>query len=96
MRAAARLAIICFGSLSLVACIAPDREATDDEMFYDEGVGGDDGTNDDNDDDKHRCDDGDTKKCRIKIGEHEGVVTCVDGLRTCEDGEWSECEGFDS
>jgi hypothetical protein len=39
------------------------------------------------------CDEGAVEACRIKLGEHNGVTTCVEGTRTCVDGEWSDCEG---
>lgn len=77
-----------FFFLLLLACGDPDREDHDAvPMEYDAGGAGGQPS--------YRCDDGDTKKCRIKIGDHEGVVTCVDGLRTCEDGAWGPCEAYD-
>jgi len=39
------------------------------------------------------CTEGATRTCTIVVGEHGDVVTCLEGLRTCRDGVWSECEG---
>ena len=71
-----------------IACGDVDRDAHDVaplDADASRGAGGE-------DDVGHRCDEGDTRKCRIKIAEHEGVVTCAEGVRTCVDGAWSECE----
>ena len=83
--------VCCLSFFLLIACGEPDREAREGDPFdYEEAAGGagGDGTG-------HQCDEGDTKKCRIKIGDHEGVVTCVDGERTCVDGDWSDCEAIE-
>lgn len=81
----------CLSFVVLLACGDPDREARDGEpLDYEEAAGGAGGE----DVVGHQCDDGDAKKCRIKIGDHEGVVTCVDGERSCVDGYWGECEAL--
>ncbi|WP_437494574.1 vWA domain-containing protein [Sorangium sp. So ce1014] len=39
------------------------------------------------------CVDGEEVECHITVGEHEGVLTCMDGIRRCEDGRYGKCEG---
>ncbi|WP_437283203.1 vWA domain-containing protein [Sorangium sp. So ce375] len=39
------------------------------------------------------CTDGDEVECHITVGEHEGVLTCMDGIRRCEDGHFGACDG---
>ncbi|WP_437738568.1 vWA domain-containing protein [Sorangium sp. So ce1335] len=39
------------------------------------------------------CEDGEEVECHITVGEHEGVLTCLDGVRRCEDGRYGGCEG---
>ncbi|WP_437751160.1 vWA domain-containing protein [Sorangium sp. So ce1389] len=39
------------------------------------------------------CVDGEERECHITVGEHEGVLTCLDGIRRCEDGRYGSCEG---
>jgi len=38
------------------------------------------------------CTEGHTAWCQRIIGRHAGITSCFDGLRTCVDGEWSECQ----
>jgi len=38
------------------------------------------------------CVDGTTKDCIVMVGEHNGVVSCYEGIRTCEGGVWGACE----
>ena len=37
------------------------------------------------------CVDGATVDCHLTLGEHEGVVSCYDGVQTCVAGEWGPC-----
>ncbi|XXX71685.1 vWA domain-containing protein [Sorangium sp. So ce134] len=39
------------------------------------------------------CADGEEVECHITVGEHEGVLTCMDGIRRCQDGRYGSCEG---
>ncbi|WP_437805078.1 vWA domain-containing protein [Sorangium sp. So ce1078] len=39
------------------------------------------------------CVDGQEVECHITVGEHEGVLTCMDGIRRCEEGRYGSCEG---
>jgi hypothetical protein len=39
------------------------------------------------------CVEGEEISCHITIGEHEGVLTCLDGVRRCVDGVWGACTG---
>jgi hypothetical protein len=87
---ASRAVVVVFGLLLTAACGAPDREAHGMEDPYEvEGEGGAGGG------EAKGCKEGATHHCRIKIGEHAGVVTCVDGFRECIDGAWSECEPYE-
>ena len=37
------------------------------------------------------CVTGETRACKIVLGEHDGIANCVDGLDVCSDGEWTGC-----
>ena len=37
------------------------------------------------------CSEGATRDCSVTVGEHVGVLTCLEGTQTCEDGEWGPC-----
>lgn len=37
------------------------------------------------------CEDGATKTCNLTLAEHEGVVSCYEGLRHCRLGNWEQC-----
>ncbi|WP_441286009.1 vWA domain-containing protein [Sorangium sp. KYC3313] len=39
------------------------------------------------------CVDGEEVECHVTVGEHEGVLTCLDGIRRCEDGRYGSCDG---
>ncbi len=39
------------------------------------------------------CWTGQTRDCHVPIGTQNGVVSCLDGVETCKDGEWGPCEG---
>ncbi|WP_438030991.1 vWA domain-containing protein [Sorangium sp. So ce233] len=39
------------------------------------------------------CVDGEEVECHVTVGDHEGVLTCLDGVRRCEDGRYGSCEG---
>jgi hypothetical protein len=39
------------------------------------------------------CTDGDMHECHVMIGQHDGVLTCLDGVETCEGGSWGPCSG---
>ncbi|AUX43909.1 keratin associated protein 5-1 [Sorangium cellulosum] len=39
------------------------------------------------------CADGEEVECHVTLGEHEGVLTCLDGIRRCQDGRFGACEG---
>ena len=39
------------------------------------------------------CTDGETEECHITVGNNGGVLTCLDGERTCVDDAWGACEG---
>ena len=39
------------------------------------------------------CHEGQARVCHRKIGEAEGVVTCLQGEQICDQGQWSECAG---
>jgi hypothetical protein len=36
------------------------------------------------------CSEGETRSCKIILGEHEGVTDCILGTQPCVDGEWSD------
>ncbi len=38
------------------------------------------------------CEPGDAKECRINLPSQGSVKNCVQGVRYCDDGHWSECE----
>ncbi len=40
------------------------------------------------------CPEGATRDCSITLGEHAGVLTCLEGAQTCADGEWGPCAGL--
>jgi hypothetical protein len=37
------------------------------------------------------CEDGEERSCIVELTEHEGVITCFRGLRSCIEGRWAEC-----
>jgi hypothetical protein len=37
------------------------------------------------------CTNGQTRDCSVTLGEHNGVLTCYDGTRTCVGGSWGAC-----
>lgn len=37
------------------------------------------------------CENGATQSCHITLGENNGVLTCYDGVQSCENGQWSAC-----
>lgn len=37
------------------------------------------------------CDDGASRKCGIKLAQHDDIVTCYMGTQTCQNGTWGEC-----
>lgn len=39
------------------------------------------------------CEDGAARACHIVLGEHDGVITCRDGVETCSNGAFGPCEG---
>jgi len=39
------------------------------------------------------CSPGATRDCHITLGQHNNVLSCFDGVQTCNDGVWSACEG---
>src|SRR5262245_26950085 len=39
------------------------------------------------------CTDGSTSECHVTLSEHNGVLTCLNGTKTCDAGAWTECEG---
>ncbi|WP_437948905.1 VWA domain-containing protein [Sorangium sp. So ce296] len=39
------------------------------------------------------CVDGEEVECHITVGENAGVLTCMDGVRRCQDGRYGSCEG---
>ncbi len=38
------------------------------------------------------CVDGTTKNFIVMVGEHNGVVSCNEGIRTCGGGVWGACQ----
>ncbi len=40
-----------------------------------------------------RCTDGSTSECHLTLSEHNGVLTCLNGTKTCDAGTWSDCDG---
>jgi hypothetical protein len=38
------------------------------------------------------CEAGDAEECRIELPSQGSVKNCVDGVRYCDNGKWSECE----
>jgi|SoiMethySBSTD1v2_1073268.scaffolds.fasta_scaffold12224_8 hypothetical protein len=42
--------------------------------------------------DRKECEPGDAKECRINLPSQGSVKNCVEGVRYCDDGHWSECE----
>jgi len=39
-----------------------------------------------------QCEDGTTKACFVYLGEHNGVLSCYEGVQLCEDGRYGPCE----
>ena len=37
------------------------------------------------------CVTGETRACKISLGEHDGIANCVEGLDVCSGGEWTGC-----
>ena len=37
------------------------------------------------------CEEGATKRCYVTVGEHNGVLTCYEGVSTCVGGVWGTC-----
>ena len=37
------------------------------------------------------CAEGETRTCKVVIGEHNGVQTCFVGVELCIDGAWGPC-----
>jgi hypothetical protein len=37
------------------------------------------------------CITGDTRACKIVLGQHGDIANCVDGLDVCSGGEWTGC-----
>ncbi|MGK3984107.1 vWA domain-containing protein [Sorangium sp. So ce136] len=58
-----------------------------------DGTGGPDGGTSTGADAGDPCVDGEERECHITVGEHEGVLTCMDGVRRCVDGRYGSCEG---
>ena len=42
------------------------------------------------------CVTGETRSCKIIIGQHGDIANCVDGLDVCSAGEWTGCIDADS
>src|SRR5688572_4510863 len=38
------------------------------------------------------CEEGTSEPCSLMLGEHDGIVSCYEGTRTCRAGVFSECE----
>jgi hypothetical protein len=41
---------------------------------------------------RDECEAGDAEECRIQLPSQGSVKNCVDGVRYCDSGKWSECE----
>ncbi|AUX23557.1 keratin associated protein 5-1 [Sorangium cellulosum] len=39
------------------------------------------------------CAEGEVVECHLTVGEHAGVLTCLDGIRRCEGGKFGACSG---
>jgi hypothetical protein len=40
------------------------------------------------------CEEGQARECHVKVSEHNGVLTCLDGTQVCgANGVWGECDG---
>jgi hypothetical protein len=37
------------------------------------------------------CVEGTTRECHVTLGEHEGVLSCFDGVEHCTEGAWGPC-----
>lgn len=37
------------------------------------------------------CTTGTTRACKLTLGEHDGIVNCIEGLDVCSGGEWTGC-----
>ncbi len=37
------------------------------------------------------CEQGASRACGIKVGEHDGILTCYEGTQACNDGAWGSC-----
>ncbi|HWO10504.1 MAG TPA: hypothetical protein VNN80_13525 [Polyangiaceae bacterium] len=37
------------------------------------------------------CTTGDTRDCKIYLGQHGDTTNCIDGLDVCSGGEWTGC-----
>jgi hypothetical protein len=42
------------------------------------------------------CTEGVVEECVLALPKHNGVETCVHGLKLCKDGAWSPCSGADT
>jgi hypothetical protein len=78
--------LLAAGPIALIASCAddgalPGKASTQGSSSgdFDGGIGG--------------CTDGETEECHITVGNNGGVLTCLDGVRTCVDDAWSACEG---
>jgi hypothetical protein len=41
---------------------------------------------------RDECEAGDAEECRIELPSQGSVKNCIDGVRYCDEGKWSECE----
>jgi hypothetical protein len=39
------------------------------------------------------CTEGDARECSATLAIHDGILSCYDGLQTCESGRWGNCMG---
>ena len=39
------------------------------------------------------CNEGETRACKVDLGENNGVKSCFEGVQSCHEGVWGECGG---
>ncbi|WP_437683829.1 vWA domain-containing protein [Sorangium sp. So ce131] len=85
-RALLLLTLLTASAVIAGACSGDDSDLEGPQGGTVDGPDGGPGTGD-------PCADGEEVECHVTVGEHEGVLTCLDGIRRCEGGRYGACEG---
>ncbi len=90
----ALLALTVAGAAALAACKADETSTGGHPVgsTTHHGGGGEGGTAGGGGEGGGECSEGATRDCSVKLGEHDGVVSCFYGVETCTNGEWGLCE----